>query len=490
MEAEKNPRILVITLEISENVKGNIIIHENDDPDKVSEDFLKKYNLDRSMKRPLFQVIQSHQEKFKEHKQTLHYKHLSQGNLHIRPLANTSNHLQNPSANASPPIKASNSSSKLNYGHILYVKGQEMKENKRQYSEKCFEETQKTISKNLTFHPKISKKSNKIVKNCEKDKKALKKLEHMNKLHADKEEQQMKECFFIPQISEKSNRIIENNNIFDSLYKDACLRRNSQETSSNTTKDPNKKNDYRRKSEGVEEFFDRLFTSKKKTDEEIDKIRQQYKEDIDKQTGQKLFVPMTGRKVSTSREKPIWDELYLAKIGNKDRFEDKKTKDSEKCLTQPSENNCKFYENFKFHRFGALFKLLDSDKDGKISREKICLDGIDTNVLVILKPIFDEMETDGGNLGFEDFLSKIDALYEKITPQDKMVLVKPRKSQSQIQFSFTPSINKKSQKLAANNMHLGNNIQERTANKKEITELKLKKARELQERGVMANTIR
>lgn len=490
MEAEKNPRILVITLEISDNVKGNIIIHENDDPDKISEAFLKKYNLDRSMKRPLFQVIQSHQEKFKEHKQTLHHKQLSQGNLHIRPIPNTSDHLQKASGNASSPLKKSKSSTKLNYGHILYLKGQEMKENKRQYSEKCLEENQKTISKNLTFHPKISKKSNKIVKNCEKDKKNIKNLEHMNKLHAEKEEQQMKECFFIPQISEKSNRISENNNIFDSLYKDACLRRNSQETSSsNTIKEP-KKNDYRRKSEGVEEFFDRLFSSKKKTDEEIDKIRKQYKEDIDKQTGQKLFVPMTGRKANSSREKPVWDELYLAKIGNKDRLEDKKTKDSEKCYTQPSENNCKFYEKFKFHRFEALFKLLDSDKDGKISKEKICLDGIDVKVLIVLGPIFDELEVSGEALGFEDFLRKADALYEKISPQDKMVLVKPKKSQSQSEFSFAPTINKKSQQLAANNMHLGNNMQERTANKKEITELKLKKARELQEIGIIVNTIR
>ncbi|OMJ71992.1 hypothetical protein SteCoe_29668 [Stentor coeruleus] len=489
MEAEKNPRILVITLEISENAKGNIIIHENDDPDKVSEDFLKKYNLDRSMKKPLFKVIQSHQEKFKEQKQTLYQKYSSQGKLHIRPIPNTSDHLQNPSSNASPHMKTSNSSTKLNYGHILYLKGQEMKENKRQYSEKCLEETQKNISKNLTFHPKISKKSNRILKNCEKDKKNTKNLEHMTKLQADKEEQQMKECFFIPQINEKSNRINESSNIFDSLYKDACQRRNSQ-SSSNIVKEPNKKNDYRRKSEGVEEFFDRLFSSKKKTDEEIDKIRKQNKEDVDKQTGQKLFIPMTGRKSSTSREKPVWDELFLSKIGNKDKLEDKKTKDSEKCLTQPSENTCKFYEKFKLHRFEALFKQLDSDKDGKINREKICLDGIDTKVLIILGPIFDEMETTGEILGFDDFLCRIDELYMKISPQDKMVLVKPKKSQSQVQFSFTPIINKKSQQLAANNMHLGNNVHERTANKKEITELKLKKARELQEMGIIANTIR
>ncbi|OMJ72112.1 hypothetical protein SteCoe_29518 [Stentor coeruleus] len=488
MEPESNPRILVITIDISDQLKGNIIVHEKDNPDTLSEDFLKKYNLDSTMKKPLIQVIKAHQIKYQQQKKSLLSKILSQGNFDIKPSSSILADPHKTTSQSSSLLKKSYSSTKINYGQLLYEKGQKMKENKRAISETRTKEHEKESKKVLTFHPKICKNTNEIIKNAETERKSLKNYENMTKLHIAKEEKEMKECYFIPQISEKSSRISEGKNIFDSLYKDACLRRGSQDSFRSSSKDQEKNSNFRRKSEGVEEFVERLTNSKKKTEEELERIRKEKEVDVDKETGQKLFIPKTGRKPnSVRRERPVWDELYSSRNATKEKIEEKKLQENEKYYTQPSESSCKLFEKFKFSKFESLFKTLDSDNDGKISAERINLHGIDIKIIMIISPILEELEIDRVKLKFEDFLTRIDSLYAKITPQDKMLLVKSNSQVLQENYSFIPKINKKSKMLAANNTHLGNNVFERSSAAREIHDLKMKKARELQELGKMNN---
>lgn len=489
MEAESNPRILVITIDISDQLKGNIIVHEKDNPDKLSEDFLKKYSLDTTMKKPLIQVIKAHQVKYQQQKKSLLSKILSQGNFDIKASANISADPQKAISQSSSLLKKSYSSTKINYGQLLYEKGQKMKEKKRTISETRIQEHEKESKKVLTFHPKICKNSNELIKNSEPERKSLKHYENMTKLYMAKEEKEMKECYFVPQISERTSRISEGKNIFDSLYKDACIRRGSQDSLRSSSKEQEKNNEFRRRSEGVEEFVERLTNSKKKTEEELERIRKENEVNIDKETGQKLFIPKTGRKPnSVRRERPVWDELYSSRNATKEKIEEKRLQENEKYYyTQPSDSSCKLFEKFKFSRFESLFKTLDSDKDGKISAERINLHGIDTKVIIIIAPILEELEIDRVKLKFGDFLTRMDTLYAKITPQDKMLLVKSNSQVLQENYSFVPKINKKSKMLAANNTHLGNNVFERTSAARQIHDLKMKKARELQELGKWNN---
>ncbi|OMJ71638.1 hypothetical protein SteCoe_30105 [Stentor coeruleus] len=486
MEAESNPRILVITIDISDQLKGNIIVHEKDSPNKLSKDFLQKYNLDTTMKKPLIQIIKAHQVKYQQQKKSLLSKILSQGNFDIKTSSNILTDPHKGTLQSSSLLKNSYTSTKLNYGQLLYEKGQKMKENKRAISETRIQEHEKNSKKDLTFHPKICRNSIEIIKNSER--KSLKNYENIVKLHTAKEEKEMKECYFIPQISERSSRMSEGKNIFDSLYKDACQRRGSQDSLRSTSKDQEKNDEFRRRSEGVEEFVERLMNSKKKTEEELEKMRKEKEIDIDKETGQKLFIPKTGRKPnSVRRERQVWDELYSSRNVTKEKIKEKKLQENEKYYTQPSDSSCKLFEKFKFNKFESLFNTLDSDKDGKISAERINLHGIDTKVIIIIAPILEELEIDRVVMKFEDFLTRIDVLYAKITPQDKMILVKNNTQVLQENYSFVPKINKKSKILAANNTHLGNNVFERTSAAREIHDLKMKKARELQELGKFNN---
>ncbi|OMJ70213.1 hypothetical protein SteCoe_31869 [Stentor coeruleus] len=485
MEAEKNARILVITIDISDHKKGNIIVHENDDAERLSDDFIKKYCLDKTMKNPLMNVITAHQDIFRKQKQAFHKKQQSQGSLDNKILSNiTSAQPQKDPINPKSPLKKSSTCTKINYGEVLYEKGLKMKENQRQLSEKRLQEKESEAKKNLTFKPKINQKSKSIVKSWERDKKLEKNRQYIIKLHSDKQEELQKECYFVPQISQKSSRT-NTKNIFSSLYKDACSRRNSQEAILNT-KEVYKKSQTRRNSECTEEFFDRLYNSKKKTDEETEKLRKQIKGDFDKDTGQKFFTPVTGRKPNNGRgERPIWDELYSMHSTIKEKIEEKKNQESEKFYTQASESSCKLYENFKSHKFEALFRKLDSDRDGMISLDFIDLDAIDTQAAIILTPILEDLDKKQGKMGLEEFMNKIDVLYTKITPQDRMVLIK-NDTQHVKEFTFTPVINEKSKKIAAGCLKEGTSVYERNFVAGEIKNLKIKKNLKVQE--MMKNT--
>ena len=304
MESKDNREILMITIDISEQVKGVIAVHEKDDPEKLSEEFLMKYSLDKSMKTPLISVIKSHQQKYQA-KKSVHKKKLSMDTVTNSSFHKTAaQRILNHSLKFSGSYKSS-SCSKINYGQLLYDKGCKMKENRRKFSEERLAEKENESKKNLTFKPQISRNSLEIVRDLSKDQKTKKNHELVLELKAKAEENQMKECYFVPMIGEKSSKHSEKKNIFDSLYADACVRRKSQDISKSSSKDTFLLLDSKRSKE-TDEFLDRLANSKKKTEKELDRLRQELDNGFDKVTGQKLFVPLTGRKpFSTRGERPV-----------------------------------------------------------------------------------------------------------------------------------------------------------------------------------------
>lgn len=50
------------------------------------------------------------------------------------------------------------------------------------------------------------------------------------------------------------------------------------------------------------------------------------------------------------------------------------------------------YENLIQKRINTVFELLDSDEDGIISPNTIGIENLSKNVLLFLKPIFEEMD--------------------------------------------------------------------------------------------------
>ena len=154
----------------------------------------------------------------------------------------------------------------------------------------------------------------------------------------------------------------------------------------------------------------------------------------------------------------------------------------DKTVKNTSETSEKLFEKFRLQKFENLFRKFDSDQDGKISFQNICLDNVDPKILRLLAPIFDELEQNGeSELVLDEFIERIEAVYAKCTKYDKMILVKNDNSVEPEQHSFVPKINKNSGKLAAGTLHLGKDLYERSKAAQQIKELKLKKARELKE---------
>ena len=495
MEARESSKILVINIDISESIKGMITVHENDDPDQLSEEFLARYKLDASMKNPLVSVIESYQSRFKQRKASEHKKTLSQDSDVQGSNQSTAKRLLQYSHKYSGSYTKSSSVPRINYGHLLYQKGIKMKESIRTSSEQHAKDNENKITRELTFKPKISTNSSQIVKNLNKKKREDKSKGQIQQLKLKSEAEKMKECYFIPMIRDTNSKGIEKHvskessskNIFDSLYDDAKERRKSQSTlirkpSPVVIKDERKADD----------VVERLTSSRVKLDERVERMRKEIEANYDTVTGQKFFTPVTGRKpLSTRGEGPVWDELYRLK-GNKEKQSSDNDLSFNVNFKKPlpsCEVSNKLFVQFRQRKFERIFNKLDSDKDGKISNKKINLGLCSGNLLKILNPLFDELQRCNVEMGIEEFVQKLDVIYASLSTQEKMSLVKSDVNPAVENFTFAPEINKNATKLAAGCEYLGNNLYERATAAKEIRELKLKKAKELSAKDYLSKTI-
>ena len=67
------------------------------------------------------------------------------------------------------------------------------------------------------------------------------------------------------------------------------------------------------------------------------------------------------------------------------------------------EKSSEIVESIKAKKLLELFKFLDSDHDGYISKNKINISNIDVEILEIFAPLLYDMERKGLNLDFETF---------------------------------------------------------------------------------------
>lgn len=102
----------------------------------------------------------------------------------------------------------------------------------------------------------------------------------------------------------------------------------------------------------------------------------------------------------------------------------------------------------------VLFRLLDRDGNGKISANKINLDFIPTEILVIFKPLLIELETYNEELDEDEFIESSIVLYESLDINSRNIILsmgkKVSKSRSGVESEnkFHPQISKKSAALA------------------------------------------
>lgn len=139
-------------------------------------------------------------------------------------------------------------------------------------------------------------------------------------------------------------------------------------------------------------------------------------------------------------------------------FEKSKKKNQFKPLLKPLKNSpnlkaSKFQTqriiNIKKKRISRqIFNFLDNDNDDIIKIEDINVSKIDNNILLVLAPLFIEIENYTNFVEYPEFESIFENYYDKLDPCDKLVFDYKKEVEKLEEFNFNPKLCKKSLKIA------------------------------------------
>lgn len=199
-----------------------------------------------------------------------------------------------------------------------------------------------------------------------------------------------------------------------------------------------------------EERQSKFRTNKKDSIQKLDQSNNYF----DPSTGQEFFKPLTGRppKNRNSFQMPIGEYLY-SKRNNRQKSQTQShqtsTSSSKYCIGYA--NSSKIVEEMKKCRLMDIFNLLDSDRDGEISAEKIDISKLESHVLEAFSPLLCEMEELGQSLNFEEFYEASDRLLQTLSIGERNQIFRLPKSKQSTDnnLTFHPSINENSVKIAA-----------------------------------------
>ena len=126
------------------------------------------------------------------------------------------------------------------------------------------------------------------------------------------------------------------------------------------------------------------------------------------------------------KNKPVFNQLYSDSEKYKIKKEEleKKVLELEQFKTEfkASVRSEEMYDKQKNIAFEKIFKRLDDDKDGKISKDDIDLYGISKRIVKIISPILDELKNGKGTISSEEFIKKCEIIYKGLNYADKKEL--------------------------------------------------------------------
>ena len=340
-----------------------------------------------------------------------------------------------------------------NFGERLYEKEIRLKEEAMEKIRGKVEMEKKVKDENLTFSPKINdynlialqnRKNNKIQYNEEKRilnyKDYLKAKEEKVK---DKVYSEMdKENTFMPKINKKSEKMTEGRSTkvprYEQLYKKKVDLKKLEEKIYDHPFKPKINENYKgvkgTRNKKMAEYASLTFEERQKKfreklEEKREKLIEQKNTNIDPKSGKKYFNPTINKnkKLDDERKnKPIFNELYSDSTKYKIKKEEleKKVLELEQFNTKfkASERSEEMYDKQKSIAFEKIFKRLDNDKDGQISKDDIDVFGISKRLLKIITPIMDELKKGGGSLSCADFVKKCEKIYVNLNYADKKEL--------------------------------------------------------------------
>ena len=338
-----------------------------------------------------------------------------------------------------------------NFGERLYQKELRLKEEAMEKIRNKVEKENKIKEENLTFTTKINdynivalqnRKNNNMKYNDEKRilyyKDYLKAKEEHTKYKISQECE--KENTFMPKINAKSQKMTENRSTqiprYEQLYKKKLDLKKLEEKiydDHNMFKPKINKNNKGLSKKMTEyasmTFEERQKKFREKVEEKRGKLIEKKNINIDVKTGKKYFKPTINKnkKLEDERKnKPVFNELY----SDSEKYKIKKEELEKKVLEleqfkrdfKASVRSEEMYDKQKNIAFEKIFKRLDDNKDGKISKDDIDLYGISKRIVKIISPILDDLKKGGGSLTSDEFIKKCEIIYKGLNYADKKEL--------------------------------------------------------------------
>ena len=171
----------------------------------------------------------------------------------------------------------------------------------------------------------------------------------------------------------------------------------------------------------LDDHVERLYNSKKETEECLQNRRKELNQLVDPVTGQDFFKPIVGRPPKYQRDLPISEYLY--KMREKKSVEEPKLSQLDLVGKHRSEE---ILIKRKKSRYLEIFNLINSFDCEKIYSDVINLDRLDPEIIRIILPLIQELEETGERLDFDEFYDSMENLCKFLTPEEKYTLLKEK----------------------------------------------------------------
>ena len=377
------------------------------------------------------------------------------------------------SKNKIRPLSSSHSSTLLNFGERLYLKGIKLKEKSKEKIDKLKDELENEEKLNCTFQPKINNNLLYSISNINNKKLSNNndniinykeyidnKIEYLKGKYKDN-----KEYSFIPEINKKS-KLMDNilnsqtdTDRFEKLYSNYKKQKLNLENLTNRIYDKKKMfqpkvNKYNCPYTNMN-FSDRQNVYLSRSLERKKVIKDQVENPFDTHTGQKFFSPCINSNYKRDEKYNQQEYLNILYYDFEKNIQKKKQLAKElqalECPNNESYTNIlsnDIFENKKLNSIKKIFKILDKDQDGIISKFSIFTKGLDNKILKILSPIIKELKEENESLSEKEFVIACMRLYEMLCYTDKKEIVnfgihkKQKNNYWEQEFSFKPKINK------------------------------------------------
>jgi hypothetical protein len=235
---------LIITIDIGDGRKDELVVCEDDDPLTLAKEFCIKHSLGQAACKALAEQIEQNLDLQPEDELStlisvnksydVRSRRESQEKSPISVINERSSKVPHKEEKPSPDCKnssvdrskASSPSPIDNYGQKLYMKGLRFIQNVEQKKHKISEEQVEKEMKNVTFRPRINQNRS-IDRNLVEDfllRKGKEKQEHIERKRGEKLAEELSNCTFSPNICKKSEKINKGQaspNRFMHLYNNA-----------------------------------------------------------------------------------------------------------------------------------------------------------------------------------------------------------------------------------------------------------------------------